>query len=326
MVEPVPIVDSGRTDSGRIAALLLNWRHADLTKQCLADLLAQTARPLHVLVMDNGSADDSVAQLEAAVQELQPLAAAAGHRVELVAFAENLGFTGAMNRGFAWAHEQGLAFVLVLNNDLRLPPDFLAPLAAVLQTDVRVAAVGPTVLHPDGTVWAEGGRLGFVPNGLCLRGHGRAPQPKSSGPEEVPFLPGACVLFRTAAVHEVGGFDDRYFMYWEDVDLSERLRANGGRIVWLPWVSVVHAAGQSSGGGRSPLRKYLMACNAVRHLRTRGTVSGWATWLLLDVLLWPLVWLTGPRAAVAKMRGTLAGLRGHRASALDVARFLPARR
>ncbi|MCC7065474.1 MAG: glycosyltransferase, partial [Planctomycetes bacterium] len=68
----MPIVDSGRIDSGRIAALLLNWRHADLTKQCLADLLAQTARPLHVLIMDNGSADDSVAQLEAAVQELQP--------------------------------------------------------------------------------------------------------------------------------------------------------------------------------------------------------------------------------------------------------------
>ena len=74
------------------------------------------------------------------------------------------------------------------------------------------------------------------------------------------------------------------------------------------------------------MRKYLMACNAVRHLRARGTFAGWAAWLMLDVLLWPLVWVTGPRAAWAKLRGTCAGLLGHRASALDVARFLPNRR
>ena len=142
----------------------------------------------------------------------------------------------------------------------------------------------------------------------------------------MPFLPGACVLFRTAELQAIGGFDDRYFMYWEDVDLCERLRARGGRIVWLPWVQVVHAAGQSSGGGRSPLRKFLMANNAVRYLRAHGTVAGWGGWLVFDVLLWPLVLLAGPRAAWAKLRGTLAGVVGHRASARDVERFLGARR
>jgi GT2 family glycosyltransferase len=299
--------------------LLLNWRRADLTSLCLQDLLAVGDVPLHVLVIDNGSGPAEVAVLQRA---LAVLPKDSPHRVDLAALPDNRGFTGGMNHGLQWAAAQGLPFVLVLNNDIRLPADFLRPLVAVLQHDPAVAAVSPTVLHPDGTVWAEGGERAFGPNGLRLRRHGLAPTPRDAGPAAVGFVPCACVLFRTAAVAAVGGFDDAYFMYWEDVDLCERLAARGGRIVWLPWVWVEHAAGQSSGGGRSPLRKFLMACNAVRYLRAHGTLRGWLGWLCCDVLAWPLVLLQGPRAAVAKLRGTLAGLRGHRASGRDVARFL----
>ena len=165
----------------------------------------------------------------------------------------------------------------------------------------------------------------LTPNGLRLRGHGRAPMPRTAGPEEVGFLPGACVLFRLASVLALGGFDDRYFMYWEDVDLCERLRAAGGGIVWLPWVRVEHAAGQSAGGGRSPLRKFLMACNQVRFLRARGGFGDWLGWFVCEILAWPLTALSGPRAAWAKLCGVLAGLRGHAASAADVARWYPSR-
>ncbi len=307
-------------EPARTAALLLNWRHAELTLQCLRDLLAIGDVPLHVLVMDNGSDDGSAATLRAQVPAL-----AAQHRqhtVELALLPQNLGFTGGMNHGLRWAHDRGLPYVLVLNNDLRLPADFLAPLVAVLDHDARVAAVGPTVLHPDGTVWAEGGEVAFGPNALRLRGHGRAPRPREHGPEAVGFLTGACVLLRLAEVTAIGGFDDRYFMYWEDVDLCDRLAARGGRIVWLPWVRVVHDAGKSSGGGRSPLRKFLMACNAVRFLRRRGTWGGWSALLVFDVLLWPLALVRGPRAALAKLRGLWAGFLGHRAGAADVQRYL----
>ena len=249
----------------RVAALVINWRHADLTLLCLDDLLAVDDVAVRVLVMDNCSDDGSAERLRARIAAL-----GAGDRVEFASFPENRGFTGGMNHGIEWAAKSGIPYVLVLNNDLRLPKDFLGPLVAVLDNDARVAAVGPTVLQPDGTVWAEGGQLGFRPNALQLRGHGRPPHPREHGPEAVQWLPGACVLLRTAELKALGGFDDRYFMYWEDVDLCERLRAAGKRIVWLPWVRIVHSAGQSSGGGRSPLRKYLMACNAVRFLRRRG--------------------------------------------------------
>jgi GT2 family glycosyltransferase len=306
--------------AARTVALLLNWRQAGLTLQCLHDLLATDDVSLHVLVIDNGSGDDSVAVLRERVPALA--AARPQHAVHVVELPQNLGFTGGMNHGLRWAQEHRVPYALVLNNDLRLPPDFVRPLVSVLDHDARVAAVGPTVLHPDGTVWAEGGEVAFGPNALRLRGHGRQPHPRDHGPEAVGFLTGACVLLRVEAAAAVGGFDDRYFMYWEDVDLCDRLAARGGRIVWLPWVRVVHDAGQSSGGGRSPLRKFLMACNAVRFLRRRGTFAGWTALLVFDLLLWPLTLLRGPRAAMAKLRGLWAGLAGHRAGPADVRRYL----
>lgn len=307
-----------------VGALLLNWRRADLTLRCLHDLLAIADVPLRVLVIDNGSGAADVEALRRAIDAANaPSSAAGGARVELALLPENLGFTGGMNHGVRWAHANALPFALVLNNDVRLPPDFLRPLAQALANDAALAAVAPTVLHPDGTVWAQGARRAFVPNGLRLGDHGKAPAPRELGPQATGFLPCACVLFRTAAVVDAGGFDDSYFMYWEDVDLCERLRARGGKIVWLPWVRVEHAAGQSAGGGRSPVRKFLMACNAVRYLRARGTVAGWLGWLCCDVLAWPLTLLAGPRASWAKWCGTWAGVRGHRATAADVVRWLP---
>lgn len=303
--------------------LLLNWRNAGLTERCLQDLLQQDDVPLRVLVMDNGSGDGSAERLRQIVDDN----VAAGAPVEFQAFADNLGFCAAMNRGLAWAREAGLGYVLLLNNDMRLPRGFLRPLVAVLQNDPRVMAVGPTILDPAGRVWSQGGRLRCGPNLLLLRGHGGVPASTSHGPEAVDFLPGACALFRTADLAAAGGLDEGYFMYWEDVDVCRRL-ARRGTILWLPWVQVTHAGSRSSGGGRSPLRKFMMAANAARFLRRHGTARLWLGWLLFEVLLWPLSVLggTGPRAALAKLRGTLSGLLGRRVTVADVERYLGAPR
>ena len=77
------------------------------------------------------------------------------HEVALQPFDQNLGFAAAMNRGIRTAGEQGFAHCLVCNNDLRIPPGGLRPLLDVLENDARVAAVGPTIVHADGTVWGR---------------------------------------------------------------------------------------------------------------------------------------------------------------------------
>ncbi|MCR9247158.1 MAG: glycosyltransferase [bacterium] len=307
-------------DAAEVAVLLLNFRQPGLTRQCLADLVVVREPRTAVLVIDNGSGDDSVPELERAIAELS--SDSTGPEIELLALPDNLGFAGGMNRGIEWAAERDLSYCVVLNNDVRLSAEVFRPLRDVLQNDPRVAAVAPTMLRADGRVWAEGGSTGFGPNALRLHRQGLPPRRPDHGPVAVDFLPCACVMFRTSDLRAVSGFDAGYFMYWEDVDLCARLRARGGRIVSLPWVRIEHRSGGSSGGGRSALRKYLMAAHALRYLRRHGNAKAWLGWFLFDVLLWPITLLTGPRAAFAKLAGTFAGIRGRAVGAADVERRL----
>ncbi|MEM7203383.1 MAG: glycosyltransferase family 2 protein [Planctomycetota bacterium] len=294
-------------DPPRVAALILNWRQPELTLQSLSDLRECGYPNLDILVMDNGSGDDSVERLRTA-------------RAEVMAFDDNLGYCAAMNLGIEWAQRRAADLVLFLNNDVRLPAGFLDPMVEVMARDSSVACVGPTMLRPDGLVWCQGGAIAFHPNMLKLRGEGGPPAPSSEGPVAVDFMPGACALYRLDEVVAVGGLDESYFMYWEDVELGWQLRDRGKTIVWLPWSRVTHLVSQSSGGGRSPVRKYMCAVNSVRYLKRHGTVRQWFAFAVFELVLWPFTWLggTAPKAMFAKGRGLAAGLLGRRVTAADV--------
>lgn len=300
----------------RVAAIVLNFRLAGATLRVVEDLRACGFDALDILVVENGSGDGSAERMRAAWGADDP-------RIELIAVDENLGYCGGVNLGLAEARRRGAEHALLLNNDCRVPPGFLAPLVDALDADPSLAAVGPTVVTPDGQAWCEGGFVRARPNLVVLRGQGRPPAPVTHGPEICEFLPGACVLYRLADLAAVGDLDEDYFMYWEDVDLGARLRAAGRRLVWLPWQRVVHEPSGSSGGGRSPLRKFMSAANTVRYLRTHGTPRLWAAFWCFDVLLWPLSFLSGTpwRAAAAKIRGLAVGLGGRPIDRSDVEHY-----
>jgi GT2 family glycosyltransferase len=296
-----------------VAVALLNWRQAEATLQVLEDLRASGYPELTVLVMDNGSGDGSSEILRQAVEQ-----------EELQVFDQNLGYCAAMNRGIDWAEQRGVDYLLFLNNDMRLPAGFLEQLVQVLDNDASLSCVGPTILDAQGKVWSQGGRVGFHPNALWLCGQGAVPSPEDAGPEAVDFMPGACALYRLSDLRELGGLDESYFMYVEDVDLGLRIKEKGKKVLWLPWVRVVHEASLSSGGGRTPLRKYMSGVNSLRLLRRHGGPKTWAAFLIYDLLLWPFSLLSGEIAASwAKARGICAGLLGRKLDAGVVERFVP---
>lgn len=161
-------------------------------------------------------------------------------------------------RGFAGALNQGVRatiapFIVTINPDALSPAGALDELLAVLSSDQRIAAVGPLVRFPDGTVQRHGmyhprpltaavvllglGGLPFFRR-EAERYYGR----HEPGPAvDVDSLTGACLMFRRAAWTDVGPFDERFFLYCEDVDWSMRARQRGWRLVFVPDVGIVHA-------------------------------------------------------------------------------------
>ncbi len=300
----------------RVCAIVIEYKlgaRTCVTVEALQASCQDSPFELRVFVLEN-------AAVGAGSDALRALGERAGVHVEVSP--SNVGYCAGVNRGLAHARALDAEYVLFLNNDVAVGPGFLAPMVSLLANDPSVAGVGPTILWPDGRVWCQGANMRFGPNLNVLVGHGGQPAPTTLGPQRVDYLPGACALYRRAELEGLGGLDESYFMYMEDCDLGARLRGRGRQILWLPWVRVEHDASASSGGGRSPMRKYMTACNAARFLRAHGTPRLWLAFVIFDLLLGPAAVLAGTPlpAAWAKTRGAWAGLFGRAVTVQDVTR------
>ena len=202
-----------------------------------------------MLVVDNASRDGSA-----------EVARSLG--VKVIESPTNLGYSRAVNLGAA-----SLAgpWLLVANPDIRLEPGSLARLVATAQADDRVACVGPHLFNPDGSVYPTGRRFpSLLVGGLhAVLAPLWAANPATrryhltdldrSRPVTVDWVSGACMLLRRAAFDAVGGFDPRYFMYFEDMDLCLRLQRTGWRVVFDGQARVEHTVGGSTRS--APYRK-----------------------------------------------------------------------
>ncbi|MBO3083845.1 glycosyltransferase [Cellulomonas fengjieae] len=207
---------------GVVSVVLVNYRGADDTITCLGHLLEMDwpADLLELLVVDNDSGDDSVARIRAAVPQATVIPAGS-----------NTGFAGGCNLGVAHATGEYVAF---LNNDAR--PDRLWVAAAVetLRSDERIGAIASKVLDWDGKV------VDYVDGSLTWYGMGykrevgRADSAEFDVPKDVLFATGAATVMPTAVFRAVGGFDERFFMFYEDVDLGWRLNLLGYRVRYEP--------------------------------------------------------------------------------------------
>ena len=218
---------------GKVVVVVLNWcREAD-TAACLESLQASDYAALEVLLVDNGSPDGSGARLHRAFPD-----------VPYLQTGRNLGFTGGNNAGIAWACEAGAEFVVVLNNDTVVEADCISRLVAAARSGSDIGAVAPTMLVHDAPdrIWYAGGSLSM------LRGTGRhhgegtvaATPSRDARPEPVSFITGCCILLTRPALATVGAFDEEYFAYVEDVDLSYRLTRAGFRLLHEPRARLLH--------------------------------------------------------------------------------------
>lgn len=256
----------------KIAVSIVTYRSAAVIAACLDHLLNSTFLPLEVVVFDNASDDDTLARL-------QPYAG----RVRIVANPENLGFGQGHNQALASATGD---YFLILNPDIELPAGSLDRLARHLDENAGCGAVAPLLAES----FSDG------PAGYSRRYPGQRYAPRSflGLPGEVAILQGACVLIRAALYREIGGFDPRYFLYAEDLDMSLEVRKRGWSLACVPDLIVRHLGGHSELGRTNEAvacRKYAGLLLFYRKHYPRRTVA----FLLLRDLLkfsWRLLLLS----------------------------------
>jgi N-acetylglucosaminyl-diphospho-decaprenol L-rhamnosyltransferase len=238
---------SSRTGERRWAAVVVSFNYGDLLERAVRSILADTSAGVpDVVVVDNGSTDGSLENLRAAF----PTAA-----VRVLEAPGNVGYARGANLGIA-ATETPL--VAVLNGDLELVAGVAAAMITALEADPRLGAVGPRVLNLDGSVYpsartepglgvaAGHAALGLVwPTNPWTRRYRQLDRDPSVA-RDVDCVSGAAVWLRREALDDVGGWDERYFMYMEDVDLCLRLRRAGWRVAYEPGGEVVHVQGAST--------------------------------------------------------------------------------
>jgi len=230
-----------------LSVVLVNYNSGTELRHALESIEREWAGSWQGIVVDNASTDGS----ELTTSEFAS--------VRLLRNRENVGFGRGVNQGVAASTADR---VLIMNPDCRLMGGALSPLMAVLDAEPQCAVAAPRILDPDGSPQGNArgdpdmltglfGRTSALRRSLSGLDVARRNVIAADAPADVDWVSGACMLVKRDALASVGGFDERYFMYWEDADLCRRLRARGYTIRYVPGASAVHKVGQSSRTARA---------------------------------------------------------------------------
>ena len=227
-----------------LSIIIVSWNVRELLANCLRSVFAQTGLALQVIVVDSASLDGSPEM----VAEQFP-------QVELLACRENVGFPRGNNLGLERANGR---FILLLNPDTIVHGDALAKMVSYLQQNPTVGVVGPQLLNDDGTVQSSRRRFPTPWTALfestwlqpyapqAVLDHFYARDVADGETAVVEWVMGACLMTRREVVSQVGGLDEDYFMYSEELDYCRRIHQAGWQVVYYPEAQVTHLSGKSS--------------------------------------------------------------------------------
>jgi GT2 family glycosyltransferase len=318
--------------------VIVSWNVEQLLDRCLRSL-SNACRELSwdVVVVDNASRDGSVAVAEKLRRD-------GALPITVIANADNRGFARACNQGIAGNDAR---YVLLLNPDTECPAGSLTDLVAAGDRLPKAGILGPRLTYPDGRYQESVRRFPNVWNQLCilLRLHILAPwlgtvrryfwnDLDTSREQRVEQVMGACFLIRADVIEEIGGLDERYFIWFEEVDYCRMAIAHGWEVYYVPSIAIIHHGGRSFGqlfsvtkqrmfnasllsffrkwepGWRAKLIHAAMPVSlGIAHLidALRAGASGWGLWfgllLIVEALSLATVFTSMPRAIVTALLG-----------------------
>ena len=276
-----------------VCAVVLNWNQPRYTLDCLRSLAGVSYPRCRVLVVDNASADTSVAQIRAAFPD-----------VDLLVNPTNLGFAGGNNVGIEWALRHGADYVFLLNNDAVIQPDALTRLVETAEARPEAGIVGPNVHYYDAPDriselytymhWWKG-RPFYV-------GHDEEDRGQYTEVREVDLVSGCALLIRRATVERIGLMATDYFLYFEDADWCLRAQRAGWRCLVVPQAVVWHKVSATVMGDASESRVFGY------YYRERSRIVFMRRYapLVQGLVFWP-VSLVGLARALARQARPRAG-------------------
>lgn len=297
-----------------VCALIVNWNCRDETLSCLRALERSTL-PLLPLVVDNGSVDGSVAAITAAF----PAAI-------VLTVGYNSGFAAAVNLGLRHPAACAAEFVLVLNNDVDMAPDAVALLVDAARRHPAIGLLSATIFykHQPEIIWSTG--YHWSPLTFTTLGSERGRRsPATAGLRRVDFVELCAVLVRRTVFETLGLLDERFFVYYEDLDFCQRVRRAGIGLACLREAHAWHTVSASS-EGQSPTKYYLMGRSSVQFFAKhtpnslRPLVYYYRAYSTLVVLA-GLLARGRPATAAAYLRGVAEGLHLARTATSAAASF-----
>ncbi|MEP7365426.1 MAG: glycosyltransferase family 2 protein [Acidobacteriota bacterium] len=271
-----------------VTVVVVNWNRRELLRNCLRSLEGQEGLegPFEVVLVDNGSDDQSVEMAEREFGE------SAAFRLQVVENIRNLGFCEANNQGMALARTP---YIALLNNDAEAEPGWLAALCEGMEARPRAGMAASKIL-----VWEDPGRIDKVGHLIYLdgqnrgRGTGERDEGQYNEAGEALWPDGCACLYRREMIEEIGGFDEDFFAYADDAELGLRARIAGWGCIYVPTAVVRHHRGATLG---------------LANLRRLELIERNRILLVAKLFPWRLVWLNGVFYLARLAAGAMAAVR-----------------
>ncbi len=283
-----------KTRSPMVCVIILNWNGWQDTVACLDSLAMLDYSNHRVFVVDNGSTNDSIAS----IQSTHP-------KILIIETGRNLGFSGGCNVGIRHAlEEEGADYIWLLNNDTTVNSQALSAMITAAEADDQIGAIGSVVYYMDcpEKIQAWGG--GWISYFTGRAGHNLS----GSANKKIHYITGTSILIKRRALETVGLLDEKnFFMYWEDVDFSFRLRRAGFGIGVAEKSIVLHKE-SSSAGKNSPKLDYYYNESAVRFFKKNIFMPIWPIFVGASGRILKRIIQGNKDRITATIGGTLAGL------------------
>jgi GT2 family glycosyltransferase len=251
----------------KVTVVAINFNREDVTFAWLDSMqkIKTSGFILNIIIVDNASKKSF--QLPKNQQK---------ENIYVLRSEENTGFTGGNNIGLTFALEHGADYIMIVNNDTIVDPDMIKNLLEVLESDPKIGVTTPKIYFAKGhefhkdrykkgdlgkVFWYAGGHTDWANVKSVHRGVDEVDDGQYDKNEQVSFASGCCMLFKREVLEKVGLLDEKYFLYFEDADINERIQRAGYTINYVPKAVLWHVNAASSGGSGNQLQDYFLTRN-----------------------------------------------------------------